>query len=124
MKAIVQHEYGAPHDVLRLAEIPLPAIGPRDVLVSVRASSANLWDWHFIKGEPILFRAAGLGGVRKPRFPVAGGDFSGVVEQVGAAVTSVTPGDEMHGFGHGAFTEQARPSVRAGRSVRAGAPQR
>jgi NADPH:quinone reductase-like Zn-dependent oxidoreductase len=105
MKAIVQQKYGAPRDVLRLAEIAVPDIGPQDVLVAVRASSANPWDWHFIKGEPVVFRAAGLGGVRKPRFPVPGGDFAGVVEQVGADVTSVRPGDEVHGFGHGAFAE-------------------
>lgn len=38
--------------------------------MSVRASSANPWDWHFIRGEPVLFRAAGLGGVRRPKFSV------------------------------------------------------
>ena len=56
MKAIVQHGYGAPQDVLRLAEVEMPAIGAEDVLVSVRASSANPWDWHFIRGEPVLPR--------------------------------------------------------------------
>jgi NADPH:quinone reductase-like Zn-dependent oxidoreductase len=105
MKAIVQQKYGSPRDVLRLAEIPVPSVGPQDVLVAVRASSANPWDWHFIRGEPVVFRAAGLGGVRKPRFPVPGGDFAGVVQQAGADVTSVAPGDEVHGFGHGAFAE-------------------
>jgi NADPH:quinone reductase-like Zn-dependent oxidoreductase len=75
MKAIVQHGYGAPQDVLRLAEVELPAVGAEDVLVSVRASSANPWDWHFIRGEPVLLRPAGLGGVRKPKFAVPGGDL-------------------------------------------------
>jgi hypothetical protein len=45
--------------------------------VSVRASSANPWDWHFIRGEPVLLRPAGLGGVRKPKFAVPGGDLAG-----------------------------------------------
>jgi hypothetical protein len=73
MKAIVQHRYGAPQDVLHLAEVEMPVAGAEDVLVSVRASSANPWDWHFIRGEPLLFRPAGLGGVRKPKFrPRAG----------------------------------------------------
>ena len=71
MRAIVQHDYGAPQDVLRLAEVEMPAVGAQDVLVSVRASSANPWDWHFIRGEPVLLRPA-LGGVRKPKFPVPG----------------------------------------------------
>jgi NADPH:quinone reductase-like Zn-dependent oxidoreductase len=73
--------------------------------VSVRASSANPWDWHFIRGEPVLLRPAGLGGVRKPKFPVPGGDLAGTVEQAGSGVTAFTPGDEVYGFGHGAFAE-------------------
>ena len=56
MKAIVQREYGAPQDVLRLADVDMPVVGAQDVLVSVRASSANPWDWHYIRGEPVLFR--------------------------------------------------------------------
>ncbi len=105
MKAIIQHEYGAPQNVLRLADVAMPVVGADDVLVSVRASSANPWDWHFIRGEPVLLRAAGLGGVRKPKFPVPGGDFAGTVEQVGSGVTVLKPGDEVYGFGHGAFAE-------------------
>jgi len=100
-----QHEYGAPRDVLRLADVEMPTVSAEDVLVSVRASSANPWDWHFIRGEPVLLRPAGLGGVRKPRFPVPGGDLAGTVEQVGGGVTAFKPGDEVYGFGHGAFAE-------------------
>lgn len=105
MKAIIQHEYGAPQDVLRLAEVEMPSVGDEDVLVCVRASSANPWDWHFIRGEPVLFRPAGLGGVRKPKFTVPGGDLAGTVEQVGSGVTAFKLGDEVYGFGHGAFAE-------------------
>jgi NADPH:quinone reductase-like Zn-dependent oxidoreductase len=72
MKAIVQHRYGAPQDVLDLAEVEMPVAGAEDVPVSVRASSANPWDWHFIRGEPLLFRPAGLGGVRKTEVPGPG----------------------------------------------------
>src|SRR5690242_21687234 len=105
MKAIVQHGYGAPGDVLRPADVELPVVGAEDVLVSVRASSANPWDWHFIRGEPVLLRPAGLGGVRKPKFAVPGGDLAGTVERAGSSVTAFRPGDEVYGFGHGAFAE-------------------
>ena len=105
MKAIVQYEYGAPQDVLHLAEVEMPVAGAEDVLVSVRASSANPWDWHFIRGEPVLLRPAGLGGVRTPKFPVPGGDLAGTVERAGSGVTAFKPGDEVYGFGHGAFAE-------------------
>jgi len=105
MKAIIQRRYGAPHDVLHVAEVETPTAGAGDVLVSVRASSANPWDWHFIRGEPLLFRPAGLGGIRRPKFPVPGGDLAGTVEQAGSGVTAFKPGDEVYGFGHGAFAE-------------------
>jgi NADPH:quinone reductase-like Zn-dependent oxidoreductase len=105
VKAIVQDEYGAPQDVLRLAEVAMPAVGAGDVLVSVRASSANPWDWHFIRGEPVLLRPAGLGGARKPKFAVPDGDLAGTVQRAGSSVTAVRPGDEVYGFGHGAFAE-------------------
>ena len=105
MKAIVQHGYGAPQRVLHLAEVAMPVAGAQDVLVSVRASSANPWDWHFIRGEPVMMRPAGLGGVRKPRFAVPGGDLAGTVAQTGSGVTAFKPGDEVYGFAHGAFAE-------------------
>jgi NADPH:quinone reductase-like Zn-dependent oxidoreductase len=104
MKAVVQREYGAPRDVLRLGEAAMPAVGAEDVLVAVRASSANPWDWHFIRGEPVLLRPA-LGGVRRPKFPVPGGDLAGTVARAGDDVTAFRPGDEVYGFGHGAFAE-------------------
>jgi NADPH:quinone reductase-like Zn-dependent oxidoreductase len=105
MKAIVQHGYGAPQDVLRLTDAAMPIVGAQDVLVRVRASSANPWDWHFIRGEPVLLRPAGIGGVRKPKFSIPGGDLAGTVEQVGSGVTAFKVGDEVYGFGHGAFAE-------------------
>jgi len=105
MRAIVQERYGAPVDVLRLADAGLPEVGDDDVLVRVRASSANPWDWHFIRGEPVLLRPAGIGGVRRPKFPIPGGDLAGTVERVGSAVTAFEPGAEVYGFGHGAFAE-------------------
>lgn len=105
MKALVQHRYGAPGEVLRLADVGLPEVGDEDVLVRVRASSANPWDWHFIRGVPVLLRPAGLGGVRRPKFRIPGGDLAGTVERVGGGVTGFRPGVDVYGFGHGAFAE-------------------
>ena len=116
MKAIIQQGYGAPQDVLKLSEVDLPAVGDEEVLVRVRASSANPWDWHFIRGEPVLMRPAGIGGLRKPKFLIPGGDLSGTVEQVGGRVTGFAPGDQVYGFGHGAFAEYI--SVSAGSLAR------
>lgn len=105
MKAIVQKAYGPPREVLHLEEVDIPTVGPEDVLVRVRASSANPWDWHFVCGEPVLMRPTGIGGIRRPKFPIPGGDVAGTVERVGARVTQFAAGEQVYGFGHGAFAE-------------------
>jgi NADPH:quinone reductase-like Zn-dependent oxidoreductase len=115
MQAIVQREFGAPDKVLALADVDKPTVGDDDVLVRVHASSANPWDWHFIRGEPIFMRPAGLG-VRTPKFLIPGGDVAGTVEEVGSGVQAFKPGDEVYGFGHGAFAEYV--AVPGGRLAR------
>jgi len=105
MRAIVQDRYGPPREVLSLADVDIPEVGEDDVLVRVHASSANPWDWHFVRGEPVLMRPAGIGGVRTPRFRIPGGDVAGTVERVGPGVSGFVPGDQVYGFGHGAFAE-------------------
>jgi NADPH:quinone reductase-like Zn-dependent oxidoreductase len=50
-------------------------------------------------------RLAGIGGVRKPKFLIPGGDLAGTVARVGGRVTGFSPGDQVYGFGHGAFAE-------------------
>ena len=70
----------------------------------MHASSANPWDWHYIRGAPFLMRPM-IGGVRKPKFLIPGGDVAGTVEQVGPGVVGFAPGDPVYGFGHGAFAE-------------------
>jgi NADPH:quinone reductase-like Zn-dependent oxidoreductase len=101
MQAIVYSEFGPP-DVLRLAEIDKPVPQKRDVLVKVRAASANPLDWHFIRGEPRVMRLMG-----KPKNRIPGADFAGVVEAVGANVTEFRVGDEVFGGCRGAFAEYA-----------------
>jgi NADPH:quinone reductase-like Zn-dependent oxidoreductase len=41
MKAVVQEGYGAPERVFNLQEIDRPSVGDDDVLIQVRATSAN-----------------------------------------------------------------------------------
>lgn len=56
-------------------------------------------------GQPYLVRLAM--GVRRPRNPVPGLDVAGTVVAVGSAVTKFAAGDEVFGFGKGAFAEYA-----------------
>ena len=91
MKAIVRETYGPP-DVLHLEEVPLPTVRDGDVLVRVRAASANAGDWHLLRGTPLPFRL--VAGLRTPKFKIIGTDVAGHVEAVGRSVTQFRPGDE------------------------------
>jgi NADPH:quinone reductase-like Zn-dependent oxidoreductase len=102
MKAIVQDRYG-PTEVLEARDIEKPEIGPHEVLVRVHAASVHLGDWVLMTGSPFVMRFAT--GLRKPKNPVLGTDVAGTVEMVGTAVEQLRPGDEVFGWGAGAFAE-------------------
>ncbi|WP_437201675.1 NADPH:quinone reductase [Planctomicrobium sp. SH664] len=91
MKAAFIQEQGPP-DVLKSGEIPTPEVGPRQVLVRIKAASVNPIDTYIRSGmipAPITF----------PYVP--GCDFAGVVEQVGPEVTRFRPGDRVWGSNQG-----------------------
>lgn len=104
MRAIVQDAYGHA-DVVRLARIPRPEAADNEVLVRVHAAGLDRGVWHVMTGLPYLGRLAF--GVRKPKEPVLGFDVAGTVVAVGSAVTRFSAGDEVFGFGKGAFAEYA-----------------
>ncbi|MEV0765005.1 NAD(P)-dependent alcohol dehydrogenase [Nocardia sp. NPDC050435] len=106
MKAVVYDRYGGP-EVLSVAQVPVPAPGPKQVLVQVHATSLNLSDWETLRGTPLYSR---LGGLRAPRRPILGSDIAGRVEAVGAEVTQFAPGDAVYGDNlmlKGGFAEYA-----------------
>ena len=105
MLAIVYHRYGSP-DVLQLQKVDRPMVGDDDVLVQVRAASVNPYDWHFMRGEPLIARPQ-LGGLRKPKVTRLGVDVAGEVVAVGHEVTEFRPGDAVFGACTGSFAEYA-----------------
>jgi NADPH:quinone reductase-like Zn-dependent oxidoreductase len=92
LKAITYHRYGSP-DVLEFQEVDEPVVQDDDVLVRVRAASANPRDWHFMRGLPYVIRPQF--GLRAPKNPLLGSDVAGQVEAVGRNVTRFRPGDEV-----------------------------
>lgn len=95
MKAFVIRSYG-PADQLVLSELDTPVPGAGEVLVRVRATSVNPYDWHYIYGEPYIARLMPGGmPMRVPRFAVPGCDMAGTVAAVGRNVTRFKPGDEV-----------------------------
>lgn len=100
MRAAVVTQYGPP-DVVRIAEVPTPAPGPRDVLVRVHAAAVTSADSRirgarFPRGFAAFARLAF--GIRRPRHTTLGGVFSGVVEATGTKVDGFAVGDEVCGM--------------------------
>jgi NADPH:quinone reductase-like Zn-dependent oxidoreductase len=95
MKAFVLPRYGPP-DLLELTDITRPAPADDEVLVQVRATSVNPYDWHNMRGKPYVARLMPGGlGLRNPKVRILGCDMAGQVEAVGKDVREFSPGDEV-----------------------------
>jgi NADPH:quinone reductase-like Zn-dependent oxidoreductase len=95
MRAAVRTRYGPP-DVVRIAEVAVPAVGERDVLVKVHVTTVNRTDCGFRAAHPFFIRV--FTGLFKPRRTILGTEFAGTVEAVGGSVTSFEVGDRVFGF--------------------------
>jgi NADPH:quinone reductase-like Zn-dependent oxidoreductase len=94
MRAVTHHEYGSP-DVLHLDDLPRPTPEPDQVLVEVHVTTLNRTDTGTRSGRPIIARY--FSGWRRPKRPVLGSEFAGVVVEVGSAVTKFAVGDRVFG---------------------------
>jgi len=91
MRAMIIRESGEP-SVFEAADIPVPEIGPGQVLVRVVATSVNPVDWKIRR----------LGLPLGPAMPaVLHGDVAGVVEEAGDDVSAFAVGDEVYGCAGG-----------------------
>jgi len=88
MKAALIDRYGS-NDLVKVADIAVPVMGPMDLLVQVKAASVNPLDVKTRNGQ--------LKALLKYRFPlVLGNDLSGVVADVGAHVRGFKQGDAIY----------------------------
>ncbi|UPT91887.1 zinc-dependent alcohol dehydrogenase family protein [Bradyrhizobium barranii subsp. apii] len=87
MRAAILETHNAP---LRLSTVSTPEVGPREVLVRVRASAVNPLD--------TKIHAGAAAHARHPLPAILGIDLAGVVEQTGRDVTRFKPGDEVYGM--------------------------
>jgi len=104
MKAALYKEYGSP-DVFTIAEVPKPSIKPDQVLIKIKATTVNRTDTGISSGRYWIMRL--LTGISKPRRPILGTDFSGVVSEIGSKVTKYKVGDSVIGFNDEGMQSQA-----------------
>lgn len=106
MKAVVLDHYGSPAE-LRLEDVPTPVPDPGEVLVRVRATTINDWDWCFTRGRPYPYRL--LFGWTRPGVRILGSEVAGVVEATGSSASKFREGDAVYGdlseAGFGGFAE-------------------
>ena len=110
MKAIVCTKYGSP-EVLEYREIENPNPKEKEILVRVMATAVNSGDVRvrglLVEGFMKIVMKLVLG-FSKPRKPILGTVFSGIVESIGKSVLSFKIGDRvfgMTGFQFGTYAE-------------------
>ncbi len=85
MKAVLFREHGGP-EKLSYEDLPMPAIGPDEVLVQVKACALNHLDIWIRQGNPAY---------PMPLPHVSGSDVAGVVAQVGAHAEGLAFGQRV-----------------------------
>jgi NADPH2:quinone reductase len=99
MRALLCTQFGPP-DLLEFKEVPSPAAGPGEVVVTVKAASVNFPDVLIIENKYQF----------KPPLPFSpGSELAGIVKEVGDGVTGIACGDRVMVFTiHGAFAEEVK----------------
>ena len=85
MKAVLFREHGGP-EKLSYEDLPMPQIGPGEVLIRVKACALNHLDIWIRQGNPAY---------PMPMPHVSGSDIAGLVESVGAQVEGIQVGQRV-----------------------------
>jgi crotonyl-CoA carboxylase/reductase len=105
--------FGEPRDAFQREVVPVPEIGPREVLVYVMAAGVNYNNVWAAMGVPIDVIKARQKKGEKEAFHIGGSDASGVVWKTGRDVSNVKVGDEV--VLHCGMWEPDDPHVVAGK---------
>jgi len=104
IKAVRIAQYGG-SEQLKYEDVPVPEIGPGQVLVRVRYSAVNPIDWKIREGY--------LKKDRPANFPLTlGQDFAGEITIGGGALGPFQMGERAFGFGDGTHAEFAAASIK------------
>ena len=93
MQAVALDQFGGP-EALKLQTLPVPEVGPDEVLVRVESAGVGVWDPFEREGG-----YAEMLGI-EPQFPyVLGSEGAGVVAAVGESVSRFKKGDRVYAAG-------------------------
>lgn len=95
MRAAIRHQYCSPAS-LTVGEFAKPSPKADEVLIRVKAATVNRTDLGVLTGTPYAIRA--FSGLTRPKIPVTGTDFAGLIESIGTEVTRFKVGDRVWGF--------------------------
>jgi crotonyl-CoA carboxylase/reductase len=105
--------FGEPTKAFQVEQVPVPEIGPREVLVYVMAAGVNYNNVWAALGIPIDVIAARNRKGEKEKFHIGGSDAGGIVWKVGKDVKNVKVGDEV--VTHCGWWDHDDPHVLAGK---------
>ncbi len=114
--------FGEPRDAFKVEAVPIPDLGPRDVLVYVMAAGVNYNNVWAAMGIPIDVIKTRMKKGEKEDFHIGGSDASGVVWATGKDVKNVAVGDEV--VVHCGMWDPADPFVLAGKDPMLGPTQK
>ena len=109
MLAYAYTQYGS-SDVIEQVTLPQPTPKPNEVLIRIFATTVSSGDWRarsltMPKGLGLMGRL--VFGLRGPRKPILGTEFSGAIEAIGSEVMTYQTGDAVIGFPGAAFGAHA-----------------
>ena len=90
MRALIKSKPGTG---LELVDLPIPDVGPMDVLIRISRTAICGTDLHIWKWDPWAQRTI-------PTPMTVGHEYCGYVEKTGSGVTDLIPGDYVSGEGH------------------------
>ena len=108
-----QDRFGEPKDAWQREILPVPAIGPQDVLVYTMATGINYNNVWAALGYPVDVIADRQKKGEPEDFHAGGSDCAGIVWAVGSEVSNVTVGDEV--VVHSGWWEPDDPWVLSGK---------
>lgn len=94
MRAIITTGYGSP-EIFKVDKVAKPNAKPDEILIRIHASSVTKADTMMRTGKPFIGRL--MIGLTKPKNPIWGTGFSGIIEAVGSEVTKFKAGDKVFG---------------------------